>query len=120
MAQHKDLVSYMCTTFGLTSINWAMQMRNAKLLLSKFTYNEVIYALNHYKNNGVEISSLGFLTYKNFKLMAEPVSLFHAEINLQESDKSGERNRNKIERIRKTECGKNDFEYLFAESNENV
>ena len=108
----------MYTIFGLSNVNWAMQTALAKKLLKKYTYSEIIFALNHYKNNGVQMTSLGLLTYKNFKFMTEPVSLYHAELNMQGSDTSRERNKERI-RVRETKRGKNDFEYLFTEPDEN-
>lgn len=111
-----SLVKYMASSFGLTNVNWAKQVGLAKQLLSKFSYSEILYAINYYKTLNANMYSLGFLLYGNN--MKNPVSLFHAEMNTQESANSGERNRNRIEQLRKAQCGKEPAGYLFAESGE--
>ena len=110
--QPKDLVAYMVRLYDLKGINWGFQIKLAKSLLSKYSYPELIYALNYYKGMGESLYSLGFLSHKNN--MNDPLSMYKAELNTQESGDSGERNRNRIKQNRKTFSGKDSAEYLFT------
>ena len=98
----KELVGYLVHLFDVKKVNWGLQMKLAKSLLTKYNFNEIIYALDYYKNKGEKIYSLGFLLYKNN--MKDPVSLYHAEKNVQEDNNSSDRNWERIKQNRKTEC----------------
>lgn len=113
----KEIVSYLINSFGLKSVNWGFQMKLAKSLLTQYSYMEIIYAINYYKDKGIQISSLGFLTYK--MNMKDPCSMYLAEKNMNEGGNSGERN---LERIRQNNQTKHRTQYpinLFEEYNEN-
>ena len=112
----KEIVSYLVNSFGLKDVNWGFQMKLAKSLLTQYSYMEIIYALNYYKNKGIQIYSLGFLTYK--MNMKDPCSMYLAEKNMNEGGNSGERN---LERIRQNNQTKHRTEYpihLFEEPDE--
>lgn len=114
--KHKDF-------FGLLdkseSINWAQQTQLLKKLMGKYRDSEIVYAINYWKKKGLPIKSFGFLTYKNFKNMKEPVSLYHAELNINyRSGDSSERNKLRIEHNSKTECREEYYYDLFETSRE--
>ena len=112
--QPKDLVSYLVYVFDLGKVNWAFQMKLAKTILSKYSFGEIKYAIDYYKSRGEDIYSLGFLTHKNN--MKDPLSMYTAEKNAQESDDSGKRNWARIEQNRKTVGGEDSAEHLFTAS----
>lgn len=112
----KDIVAYLVITFGATNIDWPFQMKLAKKLLNKYTGTEIKYALDYYKAKGEDIYSLGYLSTGS--RMKDPVSLYHAELNIQEGGDSGERNRERIRQNSQTEYRAEPVGYLFAESRE--
>lgn len=114
--RNKDVVMYFKNLFGLDKLNWGFQMKLANSLLSKYNFNEIKYALDYYKNNGMKLNSLGFLTYKNN--MKDPTSLYNAEKNITGGDGSGDRNWKRITKNCQTYNGEKSAEYLFAEPNE--
>lgn len=79
-------------------INYAVQTRLLKTLMSKYKDSEIVYAINYYKRKGLLIKSFGFLTYKNCVNMEEPVSLYRAELaDANQGGNSSERNKLRIE-----------------------
>ena len=102
-----------------SKINWAQQTQLLKKLMGKYKDSEIVYAINYWKKKGLPIKSFGFLTYKNFKNMEEPVSLYHAELNINyRSGNSSERNKLRIEHNSKTECREEYYYDLFETSRE--
>ena len=116
----KDIVAYLRRMFALTNINWSRQMLFAKQLLEKYKANEIKYAIDYYKEQGVNVYSLGFLLYQNN--MNKPMSMYTAErhIQVQENADSGERNHNKIRQHSETKRGTEYPCYLFAETGEDT
>ena len=112
----KDIVTYYIQTFNVQSVNWPLQMRLAKTLLKKYNYNEIKYAIDYYKGKGMEVVSLGFLTYKTN--MKDPVSLYHAEANVIEGGDSGDRNWTRIAKNSKAQYGAEYPVDLFEKSNQ--
>ena len=112
----KEIVAYFKRVFALDSINYPLQMRNANALLKKYTSLEIKYAIDYYKEKGQEVFSLGWLLYRDN--MKYPVSQYHAEINTQGGEDSGERNKQRVEQYSKAKCRKNDIGYLFEETRE--
>lgn len=92
---NKELVKYLAASFEIPNLNWSLQVKLAKTLLNDYKWEELIYALNYYKNKGINIYSLGFLLHKNN--MKEPISMYYAETHTNNDGKSGERNRKRIE-----------------------
>lgn len=90
----KEIVVYFINTYHLQNINWPLQIKLAQQLQSKYKGQEIKYAINYYKDIGREMYSLGWLLYKDN--MRIPLSLYHAEINMQKGEDSGERNWNRI------------------------
>lgn len=111
----RELVIYLVSTFNITNVNWSLQVKLAKTLLAEYSWNEVTYAINYYKNKGIDVYSLGYLLHGNN--MKEPMSMYYAECHAQESDKSGERNRKRIE-LQQTECRTSYPCSLFTESSD--
>ena len=90
----KDIVAYMCRINDTTPKNWGLQIKNAKLLLEKYSWTEIKYALDYYKSIGVAMYSLGFLLTHDS--MAPALSMYKTEMNAMSSEGSGKRNRNRI------------------------
>lgn len=100
-------------------INYAVQTRLLKTLMSKYKDSEIVYAVNYYKKKGLLIKSFGFLTYKNCINMEEPVSLYRAELaDAKQGGNSSERNKLRIEHNSKTYGGKKHYFDLFEEPGE--
>lgn len=110
----KDIVSYMGKTFAVSEINWAQQITLTKNLLKKYTPEEIIYALNYHKQKGVKMYSIGFL----FRNMTDPIKEMKATKNIIKDDKSGERNKERVRRLRQTKYRAEYPEHLFTESGE--
>lgn len=105
----KDIVAYLIVTFNVEKVDWSFQMKLAKRLLHLYTGTEIKYAMDYYKTKGDNVYSLGYLLTNGH--MKDPVSLYHAELNMQEGGDSGERNRERIRQNSKTEygCERNDL-----------
>ena len=115
----RELVKYLISTFQLKNVNWAMQTKLAKTLLTLYKFSDLTYAINYYKTKGVNIYSLGW--FLNEKNMNEAMSSRIADINSQDSEQSGDRNRQRIEQLNKlqqAERGEDYPSFLFAESEE--
>lgn len=111
----KDVVSYFVIAFSVDKVNWGLQMKQAKSLLSKYTGNQIKYAIDYYKDRGEMLYSLGYLLFKDN--MKNPLSLYHAEMNMQEGGESGERNRQRVIRQAvQTKYGTESVSYLFESS----
>ncbi len=113
----KELVLALSDLYDLENINWKKEMFLAKKLLAKYDDDIIMYCLNHYKDKGFSVNSLGWFTYKNFKSMEDPISLHKAELNIdmQESE-SGERNKERFEYSSKANGRKEHYFDLFEES----
>lgn len=96
----KELVSYMIVSFSLEKIDWAIQVRHAKDLLTKYTWIQLKYAIDYYKKLGTPLYSLGYLKVKNN--MKDPLSMCKAEESIVEDNNSGKRNWDRIRNYSKT------------------
>lgn len=113
----RELVKYLISTFHLTNVNWGMQTKLAKTLLTLYRFSDLTYAINYFKTKGVNIHSLGW--FMNEKNMQEAMSMKMADINSQDSEQSGDRNRKRIEQfeqLQQTERGEDYPSFLFTES----
>lgn len=80
-------------TFDVKNINWSAQMVIVKKLLNSYSKEEILYAIDYYKQKGVNMYSIGYL----FSAMKDPVDECKAkrEVNLW-SGNSGERNQRRL------------------------
>lgn len=106
----------MIELYGVTNIKWVVQIQLAKKLLSRYSFNEIDYALRYYKSKGVQLYSLGYLLATD--VMKDAVDLYKAEqtICLQDGN-SGDRNKQKcIRKDNETNIGKEHYFNMFEES----
>lgn len=110
----KDIVDYFRGLFGVSEINWPQQIRIVKKLLEDYSDTQIIYALNYYKNKGVNVYSIGYLKGR----MKDPMSMLTAEKHVQRNEGSGRRNQERIGKLRSAEYRAEYPQHLFTESGE--
>ena len=54
----RELVIYLVSTFNITNVNWSLQVKLAKTLLTEYSWNEVTYAINYYKNKKLKMKNI--------------------------------------------------------------
>ena len=109
-----EIVKLCC---GSRNINWSHQQKLLTLLLKQFSEEEIIFAINFWRSQGVDIKSLGFLTYNNFVKMSLPIQALEAKkyTKKKEGEDSFERNKRKIEQANKTNNRKKSYWSAFEE-----
>ena len=107
----RQLVIKMAEAFNIQNVNWSKSMSQMKRLLEKFTPEEIEYAIDYYKNKGVEVYSVGFFSGN----MGDPCSLLKAEKHSLRGG-SCERNWKRIIQNDSAKRRKDYPEYLFAET----
>ena len=108
----QDLIGLCCGQ----NVNWAQQMSQLNKLLKNYTYEEVEYAINYYKKQGIELTSIGYFVYSGFKNMKVPVSLLQAEKQIAEMNGGGnssDRNKQRVRENNKANSREVDYFSMF-------
>lgn len=109
--QRREMVGCLCGD----NINWPHQMKMLAKLQETYSDEDIVYAVDYYKNRGIPITSFGFLLYKDN--MKDPCKLAAAERNIcMQEGSSGERNKQRVRNNSKAYGGEEPYFSLFAES----
>jgi hypothetical protein len=108
----KEIITHFVQTFMLTKINWSAQTVILKKLLTKYTKEEILYAIDYYANKGVSMYSLGYL----MNTMDKPCQELKAKQSTTAwGDDSGTRNQRKFTENNQTRSGEKHYFDLFKE-----
>lgn len=106
----KEIISHFVQVFDVQSINWSAQMMILKKLLTKYSKEEIIYAIDYYASKGVSLYSLGYLN----STMDKPcIELKATKSTLAWGDDSGSRNQRKFAENSETRGGKKHYFDMF-------
>ena len=110
-----EIFKHFAECFGIEHIDFKKQGSLLKRLKQKYSDEEIIYALDYYKKQGVSLYSLGYLLYGNNMIM--PCTEYHAKEVVAKQDGTAEsRNMQRIRQNSQAYYRKESYLDLFKES----